>query len=259
VTAGVPAGVPRDITERVIVVIEAVVDAAEPVGPRGLARLSGIDRSTVGRILRRLHEMDVLERGDDGYTPGARLLTLSRVLAARDSLPEAVGPILGALVDRFDETCYLCAFHGDVAIFTHEIQSSKPLRLVVELGHPVPLHAGAAGRAILAGLEPDTVRRLLGVAPLQRITPGTVVDVDRLLEMAEEDRRRGWTISREERVSGGAALAAPFFGHRGRCQGSVVFTLPVSRLDDEQIPEIGTAVAEAAGALSERLGMSPDV
>lgn len=251
--------VPRDITERVIVVIEAVVDAAEPVGPRGLARLSGIDRSTAGRILRRLGEMDVLERVTDGYRPGARLLTLSRVLAARDTLPEAIGPILGTLVDRFDETCYVCAFHGDVAVFTHEIQSSKPLRLVVELGRPVPLHAGAAGRAILAGLPPETAREVLGTEPLTRVMPDTVTDVDRLLEMAEEDRRRGWTVSREERIKGGAAIAAPFFDHRGRCHGSVVFTLPMSRLEEDHLPEIGQAVAKAAKALSERLGRAADV
>lgn len=245
---------PRDLTERIVAVVEAVVDAGEPVGPRGLARSSGIDRSAVGRILQRLDDLDVLERVPDGYVPGARLLSLSRVLAARDTLPEAVGPTLGALVDRFDETCYVCAFHGDVAVFTHEIQSSKPLRLIAELGRPVPLHAGAGGRAILAGLESDTIRRLLGTAPLERLTSATITDTERLVEMAEEDRQRGWTVSREERISGGAAIASPFFDHRRRCQGSVVFTTPLSRLDEAQVDEIGRAVAQAARALTERLG-----
>jgi len=244
---------PTSLIERMMRVIEAVVDAAEPVGPRGLARSLGIDRSAVGRILLQLTELDVLERTSEGYVPGPRLFVLSRVLGARDTLPEIVGPVLSALVDRFDETCYVCAFHGDVAVFTHEIQSSKPLRFVIELGRPVPLHAGAAGRAILAGLDDRQIRAVLGDRSLETLTSTTITDVDELVELARGDRDRGFTVSKEERVAGGASIAAPFFDQHGRCQGSVVFTTPLSRLDTAQIDEIGTAVAESARALTERL------
>jgi IclR family acetate operon transcriptional repressor len=240
-------------TERMFRVLEAVVDAAGPVGPRGLARSTGIDRSAVGRILQQLADLDVLERSDRGYVPGPRLFTLARVLEARDTLPVAIGPVLGALVDRFDETCYACAYHGDVAVFTHEVQSSKPLRFVVQLGQPVPLHAGAAGRAILAGLPPERLPMVLGDNPLPRLTEATMIDPTEIAAAAVLDRARGYTVSREERVPGGASVAAPFFDHIGRCQGSVVFTAPLARLPEDDVDEIGQAVAEAARTLSMRL------
>jgi len=242
------------LTERIIRVVEAVVDAGEPVGPRGLARAAGIDRSAVGRILQQLGELEVLERRAEGYVPGPRLFALGRVLSALDTLPNTVGPILGGLVEKFNETCYFCALHGDVAVFTHEIQSTNPLRLVVELGKPVPLHAGAAGRAILAGLPDELAKELLGPGPLARVTPNTICDTGELLEMASKDRIRGYTVSIEERVSGGASVAAPFFDHTGRCRGSVVFTSPLTRLDRDRLPEIGEAVGSAARTLSDRLG-----
>lgn len=241
------------LTERAIRVIEAVVDAGEAVGPRGLARSLGIDRSTVGRILQQLTELDMFERRDDGYIPGPRLFSLGRVLGALDTLPGVIGPLLEDLVRRFDETCYVCAFHGDVAVFTHEVQSSKPLRFVVELGRPVPLHAGAAGRAILAGLGPDTGLAILGNEPLPQLTPNTIVDRSALIEAISTDVARGYTVSREERVQGGAAIAAPFFTRQDICQGSIVFTTPLSRLDDDQIDTIGSAVAAAARDLSRHL------
>lgn len=244
------------LTERTVRVMEAVVDAAEPVGPRGLARALDIDRSAVGRILQQLADLDVLERQADRYVPGPRLFTMARVLEARDTLPVAIGPVLGTLVDRFDETCYACAYHGGVAVFTHEVQSTKPLRFVAELGHPVPLHAGAAGRAILAGLDHEGVRLALGDGPLPKLAPGTITDPEAILRLAVKDRARGYAVSREERVVGGAAIAAPFFDHAGRCQGSVVFTTPLSRLDVVQVDEIGQAVGEAARALSARLRRS---
>lgn len=242
------------LAARIMRVVEGVVDAGEPVGPRGLARTLGMDRSTVGRILQQLGALDVLERTDNGYRPGPRLFSLGRVLAAVDTLPNVIGPVLGSLVERFDETCYICAFHGDAAVFTHEIQSSKPLRLVVELGKPVPLHAGAAGRAILAGLDRERAAELLGRHPLPKLTAHTITDPDRLLDLAEEDRRRGYTVSFEERVPDGSAVASPFFARGGVCQGSVVFTSPLTRLDRSRVPEIGEAVNRAAATISARLG-----
>jgi DNA-binding IclR family transcriptional regulator len=78
--------------------------------------------------------------------------------------------------------------------------------------------------------------------------------VDELVALAGADRARGYSVSLEERVPGGASVAAPFFDHSGRCQGSVVFTSPLSRVEPTAIDEIGEAVSEAARTLSDRLG-----
>lgn len=242
------------LTSRVVKVLEQVIEAAEPVGPRGLARRTGIDRSAVGRILQQLRDLGVLEQTPGGYLPGPRLFTMGRALAALDTLPNAAGPILQRLVDLFDETCYVCVLHRDAAVYLYEVQSSHPVRFVVELGKPVPLHAGAAGRAIVAGLTAEAAARLLGEGPLPALTANTVRDVAEVLELAEEDRARGYSVSIAERVEGGASVAAPFFDHTGGCRGSVVFTAPLTRLDRARIDEIGAAVSGAAERLSGRLG-----
>ncbi len=247
---------PQSLLERAVAVIEEVVDAGAPVGPRGLARAVGIDRSAVGRILQQMTDLGVFEKRPDGYVAGPRLFGISRLLAALDTLPAAAQTVLDELVARYDETSYVSLLHGASAVYLYESPSSNPLRFVVELGRPVPLHAGAAGRAILAGLPTETAKELLGPGPLEALTVSTVVAVDRLLDLAAADRARGYSVSIEERVSGGAAIGAPFFDHSGECQGSVVFTTPVSRLDRTMLDEIGSAVAAAAVTLSARLGLA---
>lgn len=244
------------LTGRIMRVIEAVVDAGEPVGPRGLARTTGMDRSAVGRILQQLTQLDVLARHTDGYISGPRLYAIGRLLGARDSLPNAVRPILDGLVRRFDETCYVCAFHGASAVFIHEEQSSHPLRFVVELGKPVPLHAGAAGRAILAGLSKVVVDELLDELELDQLTANTITSKRRLRTEAAADRVRGYSISIGERVEGGVSVASPFFDERETCQGSVVFTAPISRVGESEFAEIGASVRDAGRILSLRLGSS---
>jgi DNA-binding IclR family transcriptional regulator len=244
----------QNLLERIIAVLEALVDAGEPVGPRALARATGVDRSAVGRILQQLDEIGVLHRIDGGYAPGPRLFTLSRMLVSLDTLPKAAGSVLATLVAQYDEACYVCMRRGDSAVYLYDVQASKPLRYVVELGRPVPLHAGAAGRAILAGVSRDEAERVLREAPPLRLTQWTITDVGDLLEMAAADAIRGWSVSHQERVEGGVAIAAPFFDQSGTCQGSVVFTSPISRMDGRDEDTIGAAVHEAATALSARLG-----
>lgn len=238
-------------------VVEAMAAAGEPVGPRGLARITGIDRSAVGRILAQLTDLEVLERAGDRYIPGPRLFAIARVVLAIDDLPTAARSVLATLVERFNETCYVCVRHGDAAVFLYEAQSTQPLRYVVELGKPVPLHAGGAGRAILAGLGSERAKEiLLSRAPLPALTPHTITDVDRLLELAAEDAVRGYSASFGERVEGGVAIGAPFYDGSGECTGSVVFTGPASRVPADRVGEIGRAVAQAASVLTARLGGS---
>ena len=244
----------ESLLSRVISIVEALVDAGEPVGPRALARTTGIDRSAVGRILQQLDSLEVLTGEEGKYEPGPRLLAIGRTLSALDTLPSAASAVLASLVSDFDETSYVCVLHGGAAVFLYESPSSKPLRYVVDLGRPVPLHAGAAGRAILAGLPGKEARALLEAADLHRLTENTVCDIDALLEMRRVDVDAGYSISREERVEGGVAVAAPFFDGTGQCRGSVVLTAPLSRIVHLDDNKVGVAVSDAAAMLSSRLG-----
>ena len=245
---------PQSLVERTIAVIEAVAASSDAVGPRGLARATGIDRSAVGRILQQLTGLGVFERRGDGYVPGSRLFSIARLLMSLDDLPTAANSVLGRLVNLFDETCYVCVRHGETAVFMYEAQSSHPLRYVVELGRPVPLHAGGGGRAILAGVGRAEAAELLAHAPPVALTAATITDVAELLDLADTDGARGYSVSFEERVEGGVAIGAPFFDSSGRCLGSVVFTAPVSRVPAGLVPAVGRAVADAAATLSARLG-----
>jgi IclR family acetate operon transcriptional repressor len=246
--------VSESLLERSTRVIEAIVEAGEPIGPRALARATGIDRSAVGRILKQLAALGMLTAQDGSYSPGTRLYGIGRGLSAQDSLPRAAHATLAGLVQEFDETAYVCTWRGNSAVFLYEGQCSKPLRYVIELGRPVALHAGAAGRAILAGLPQDIASELISQQPLPSLTDATMTDLNELLEQRSRDLEVGYSVSRQERVEGGFAIASPYFDHNGTCLGSVVLSAPLSRLIDNQIDVMGQSVHSAADGLSARLG-----
>lgn len=244
---------------RVVALIEAVAAAESSVGVRELARLTGIDKSAVSRLLVQLQRLGMVEQaqGVQGrYAIGPRLFSVASLVAARDSLTMAARPIMRELVDVVEESCYLAVLERGEMVFRDKADCHKPIRYVLEIGRPMPIHAGAGGRAVLAGMTHSEAAALLESAFLEELTPQTVTDPKALLVTAQEDRSRGYSVSFGERVIGGTAVAAPYYSGDGSCRGALVLTIPSERLEPERVPDLGAAVAAAANRLSVRLGHS---
>lgn len=243
---------------KIVNLLEAVAANEQGIGVRELARVTGIDKSAISRLLSQLQAMGVVEQPETTgrFSIGPRLFALSATIRGRDNLWKAAEPIFLALVEKFQETCYLATREGYNVVFREKIDCDQVVRYVIELGQTSPLHAGAGGRAILAGMPPDEFEAFLTDTELVPLTSGTITDPQELRHQISEDRRRSYSVSMGERVAGGSAVAAPYFTADGSCRGSIVFTCPRERFDVRRIPEIADAVVAASQELSARLGFT---
>jgi DNA-binding IclR family transcriptional regulator len=251
-----PAVAGRSTVARIAAIIEALATTDGGVGVRALARGSGIDRSAVGRLLRQLSDAGLAVPAEvpGRYAIGPRLFAIAGAVTSRDELRAAARPALEALGQRFNETSYLAALEGERVVYRDVLESTQPVRYVAELGVPSPLHAGAAGRAILAGMTDAAFASWLTAAELERLTPETLTDRTPLAARRSADRDRGYAASRGERIPGGAAVAAPFVDGSRRVRGSLVVTCPEGRLPAAREAEIGAVLVVMARQLSWRLG-----
>ena len=227
------------------------------VGVREAARLTGIDRSAVSRLLTQLEEIGwVAQERDRGlYTVGPRLFAVGAAVRARDTLWNAAEPILERLVDRHGETCYLTVRHDHQVVFREKVDCSHRIRYVVELGASFDLTTGAAGRAILSGMADADVEEVLAAGLLSH-TPRSITDADVYRRQIAEDRRLGYSVSVRRWIEDGAGVASPFFDAAGDCVGALTLSCPADRLPDRLIPEIGRSMLDAGRELSARLGSS---
>jgi IclR family acetate operon transcriptional repressor len=245
----------RSTVARIIGVLEAVATTDDGVGVRSLARETGIDRSAVSRLLLQLAELGIAAPTENGrYAIGPRLFAIAGAVTSRDELRRAARPSLEALAERFNETSYLAVLEDGQVVYRDVIESTQPLRYVGELGVASPLHAGAAGRAILAGLDDEAFERWIAAADLSAVTAATITDAGTLRERRAGDRASGYAVSRGERVAGGAAVAAPFVDGSARVRGSLVVTCPRDRLPSGRERTIGGALVAMTRRLSWRLG-----
>ena len=249
---------PRGVATKLITLIEAVALARDGVSVREVARDSGIDKSTVSRLFNQLLLLGVVEQSplSGRFEVGRRLSSLGEVLHTHNSLWGIAEPIVRDLVSRFDETCYLIVREGDQARFQERIDCRQAIRYVIEAGQVSPLYAGAAGRAILAGMPPEDAARYLQSTTLSAVTPRTMTHHEQLARSVEKDRAQGYSVSDGERVVGGHGVASPIFRADGYCVGAILWTCPASRFDESRVPEFGEAVRASAAELSLLLGYS---
>ena len=121
------------------------------------------------------------------------------------------------------------------------------------LGHALPLHASANGKAVLANSDSEIIRRLL-VNELPRYTDTTITDPDELLAELAAAQERGFAVNHGEWRSDVGSIAAAVMGGPEKPIANLIVNLPMSRLTEEAEGVYGIAVSEAASDLSARLG-----
>lgn len=242
---------PIDAIGRTVAVLRRLVEGAgKPLSVRAVAGETGISRSAVQRILARLTELNVATVDDDGrYSTGPLFFEWASGLVSQSSLLKTADVVMRQLVEEFDESVYLTLLipDEDRISFVHVVECQQRIRYVVPIGSGAPLHAGAAGKAVLAWMDRDD-----DLGELEAFTDETVTDPIALRDDLELIRERGYALSTGERVKGASGIAAPFFG-AGQILGSICMSVPRSRLQAEDMPLLGLQVSERAKHLTRML------
>src|SRR5439155_22909668 len=96
---------------------------------------------------------------------------------------------------------------GAERVYVDQVNPARDIQMVVQLGRPFPLHAGASSRAFLAFLPDDEQARYLSQA-LTRVTDDTMVDPSALRAELRVIRAAGFAKSIGESDLGTVAAAA---------------------------------------------------
>lgn len=232
------------------------VAGRQPIGVGELARVLEMPKSSVQRALVTLHTAGWIRPGPGEVT---RWVMTSKALAVGGraggdlGLRDVAVPVMEELRRRTEETIHLTVPEDDKAVLIERLETSKPVRISMALGHALPLHASANGKAILANSRPEVVRRLLA-GELPRYTDTTISDPDDLLAELAKIQARGFAVNHGEWRSDVGSVAAAVVTEPGNPIASLSVNLPVSRLTGESEERYGAAVAEASKTISARLG-----
>lgn len=235
--------------ERALDVLLCFAGEQGGLGVTQIAEKVHLYKSTVHRILGALEAKGFVrqESVTGRYHLGLKALELARIYLTSGDLPTIAYPEMLHLRDLAQETVSLYVRDGLERVRVQRAEGPLTVRRVVGLGERLPLFLGASGKALLAFADPDE-RELL----LDRVLPEGF-DRPALLDGLGAVRDQGWALSREERESGVASVAAPVLDRFGRCVAALAISGPVGRFDDEAVRLLGERVAASARAIGLKL------
>jgi DNA-binding IclR family transcriptional regulator len=215
----------------------------------------GIPPSTSYRILAALRRHDYVRQNkkDTRYYLGFTHLRLAEAVVEGMDLSAICLPYLEELHNQTEETTFFALFNGSSCV-TMETCGQVDSRVAVGLGEVMPLHASAAGKAVLAFLPQKEVERLLAGLKLEAYTPHTIRSAASLRRQLAEIRKYGVATIEQEFHSGINALAVPIFNNEGRPVGSIALVGISIDLDPAQLEEYAPLFVEAAAGITERIG-----
>jgi IclR family transcriptional regulator, KDG regulon repressor len=152
------------------------------------------------------------------------------------------------------ETVQLAVLDGLESVYIDRLESPHTVRIFARVGTRLPATTTSTGKALLAALPADELdRRLAGWHP-ERHTPFSIVDEAVLRSRLREIAERGWAENREESRVGVVSVGAPVRGGDGVVIAALSVAAPTDRAAPATLTRIRSAVLEAAGVISRRLG-----
>lgn len=213
-----------------------------------LARDAELSKSTTHSLLATLEEGGYVQRDPSSlrYRLGPSLIRLGAV-AARQTRAIAIAiEQLAARPAELKVSIGLAQPTTDGGAQVIEVfYPPNDMHVGMSVGARFGPFDGAIGKCILAGMEPDAMRRLVAEGDITRWTSNTVVNRRELLREVERVRERGWATSVQE-YNENNAVVAPVFDAAGRPELYILAVAFVSQLPDGATDELGAQLREIA-------------
>lgn len=252
VPAVTPVESPPNSVGKALRVLHAIAHPDAPHKLGEIAERAGVPKASTHRILATLvDEGYAVADGEGRYGIGVRL----RALAAQVLSDDAVGieAVLHALQQRLGQAVHLAVLNGDHATYTHKVDPGHAYRLATEVGMPLPLHATAAGKVLLAHLPAAEAAGLLDRCGLPGRTRRTITDRERLTAELARVREDGFATEYEEADEAICSIAAPVVDTDGYPVGAVSVSSLAFLVTEDQLREFAPAVRQASQEVSRRL------
>jgi IclR family acetate operon transcriptional repressor len=236
-------------------ILNVFAGAAKPsLTLQEIARLTGLNKNTVFRVLYTLAEHDYVVKHGHDYELGPRAADLGSNKLRRRDLLAIAGPELDALREQFGETVNLGVLDGIHIRYVDVRESHHRFRLAERVGGSDFLHSTALGKATLALLPFDEVRRLLKKQGMPQQTPSTITGVSAFKSELDAVREQGFALDRGESMEGAFCIAVPVVNAKGEPVAAISISGPTTRFSEAVVPAASKALKEAAARIQTGMG-----
>lgn len=221
------------VIARAALILGALAEAPGGLTFSRLAERTGLPKTTVHRICRALERVGyvAVDPTSGRRELGSGLLRLAAT--ARRDLRSIIEPYLEALSKQLNETVDLAVLDGNQVLYVAQHQApQRELMAIARVGVHFPAYSLASGKALLAQLPADELRRRLP-ARLEPTLEGKAPSRDALLRELADVHAGGLAYDREEIREGICAVAVAVTDVDGSA-ASISVPMPATRFYEDQ-------------------------
>lgn len=244
--------------EKALAILEVFGDERRSLNLVEIAAATRMTKSSAQRCTHTLEHLGYLRKDTrvNRWVLTPRSLSVAHAYLAGHPLIEQSTTHLVDLNQACGESVSLSEPDGTEMVYIARFPSRKRFFIHMPIGRRLPMYCTAAGRAYLAALPPAEAKLLLRRSTLQKFTPMTVTDPERLLELIDAARKAGYAWSEQECYRGDLTLGAAILGEDGLPIAAVNISGPTSRWSMEELrSELSSILMETARAASSGISM----
>lgn len=214
-----------------------------------------MSKTTVHRLLATLESKRFVakDKSTGLYRLGFRLIEMASLVLQDVEIQRWARPYLQNLSNQVGETVDLAILDGLQVVYLDVIESPQRIKLAAAVGQRLPAFCTASGKAMLAYLPEETVRRILS-EDTRKYTDRTEVSIPDILEDLRVTAERGYAVSEEQYERDINAVAAPIFDAEKRPVAAIAIVGPSFRMPKERFSELGKLVCKEVEAISDEVG-----
>ena len=244
--------------ERCFKVLDLLASSDRPLSIPVIANTLGLPRTSVHELVATMVASSYLEpvaSSPGAFRLGLRLFEMGgHYLRQLDLVAEAQAAAseLSALTG---ETCHVAVLDGRDVVYIAKVDSHHTVRMVSAVGTRLPAHCTGVGKALLAALPEEELRRRYHMAAvLEQMTPNSHGSAESLYADLEKVRATGISYDNCESNLDIRCVAGAVLGTGGEPVAGLSTSVPTSRWTEECYERYSQLVREATAQLSKRLG-----
>lgn len=230
-------------------IIEAV-ESENGAGVTTIAKRLDLAKSTVHNHLNTLLKEKYLIKRDGKYYVSLKFLDIGQSARLRREEYPIIREKVEELSDITDERAQFVIEEHGVGVYLYRSIGEHGVPTSSRVGQRIPLHATAAGKAILANLPDEKVDSIIEQVGLEQFNENTIIERDELMGMLSRIRENGYAINDEESWEGVRAVAVPVMTPDDEVLGGLSVSGSVHRFKDDRIEnELLDTVSGAANEI----------
>ena len=203
---------------RTVSILLAVGDSAEGLKAKEIMKRVGLSRQVTYHLIHTMLGTGIIRKNESNrYVLGLAAVSIAEGFHRQLAPPEHLARKVRSIVAATAETAHAGGWvDGEIVALATAAGHAPVAAAKLPQGYSRYAHARAAGKLLLALVDPPVKEAYLAKHPLERRTNNTIVDRERLEREFEEIRTRGYAVDNEEFYEGLQCLAAPVEGLGGR-------------------------------------------